>query len=86
MLVLLLLGTAVFMLALDRPRTDALAILAMVTLPLTAAIDPSETLTGFGNPTVVLIAAMCVIGEGLTRTGVAQRLGDWLVRTGGGRA
>ena len=82
--VLLLLGAAIVMLAINRPRTDAVAILAMVTLPLTGVIDPSEALTGFGNPTVVLIAAMFVIGEGLARTGVAQRLGDWLVRTGGG--
>ncbi len=82
--VLLLLGAAILMLALNRPRTDAVAILAMVTLPLTGVIDVGESLAGFGNPTVVLIAAMFVIGEGLARTGVAQRLGDWLVRRGGG--
>ena len=27
---------------------------------------------------IVLIAALFVIGEGLVRTGVARRLGDWL--------
>ena len=34
-------------------------------------------------PNIVLIAALFVIGEGLVRTGVAQRLGDWLTKTAG---
>ncbi|PBN42975.1 SLC13 family permease [Sphingobium sp. D43FB] len=35
------------------------------------------------TPNIVLIAALFVIGEGLVRTGVAQRLGDLLVRHAG---
>src|SRR5690606_18065897 len=34
-------------------------------------------------PNIILIAALFVIGEGLVRTGVAQRLGDWLVQHAG---
>ena len=33
---------------------------------------------GFADPSIVLIAALFVIGEGLVMTGVARRLGDWL--------
>jgi di/tricarboxylate transporter len=32
---------------------------------------------------VILIAALFVIGAGLVRTGIAYRLGDWLVKTAG---
>jgi di/tricarboxylate transporter len=37
-----------------------------------------EALAGFSDGNIVLIAALFVIGEGLVRTGVARRLGDWL--------
>jgi di/tricarboxylate transporter len=43
----------------------------------------SDTLAGFSDSNVVLIAALFVIGNGLVRTGVAQRLGDWLIRRAG---
>lgn len=82
-IVLVLLATALGLFALGRPRADAVALLMIVVLPLTDVLTINETLAGFSNPNIVLIAAMFVIGEGLTRTGVAQRLGDLLVRHGG---
>jgi di/tricarboxylate transporter len=42
-----------------------------------------EALAGFSDANIVLIAALFVIGEGLVRTGVAQRLGDWLTARAG---
>jgi di/tricarboxylate transporter len=54
-----------------------------VLLPLTGIITMNEALAGFSDANVVLIAALFVIGEGLVRTGVARRLGDWLGRTAG---
>ena len=80
---LALLVTALGLFALGRPRADAVALLMIVALPFTGVLSINETLAGFSNPNIVLIAAMFVIGEGLTRTGVAQRLGDILVRHGG---
>ncbi len=77
-LVLLLLAMAVAMFVAGRPRMDAVALLMIVALPLTGVITLNEALAGFSDPNIVLIAAMFVIGEGLVRTGVARRLGDWL--------
>ena len=71
------------MLALNRPRMDAAALLAMTLLPLTGVITMNEALTGFSDPNVVLIAALFVIGAALVRTGVAQRLGDFVIRRAG---
>ena len=82
-IVLLLLVAAVVMFALNRPRMDAVALIMMTALPLTGVIEVSEALAGFADPNVVLIAALFVIGEGLVRTGVAQRLGDWLAARAG---
>jgi len=77
-LVLAMLAAAVFMFVINRPRMDAVALLALVALPLTGIITMNEALAGFSDSSIVLIAALFVIGEGLVRTGVARRLGDWL--------
>jgi di/tricarboxylate transporter len=83
MMVLALLAAAVAMFAFNKPRMDAVALIVMAALPLTGVITMSEALAGFSDPNIVLIAALFVIGEGLARTGVAQRLGDWLVAKAG---
>jgi di/tricarboxylate transporter len=82
-MVLALLGAAVVMFALNRPRMDVVAVIMMVALPMTGVITMSEALVGLSDPNIVLIAALFVIGEALVRTGVAQRLGDWLTARAG---
>ena len=82
-MVLALLVAAVVMFARGQPRMDAVALIMLAVLPLTGVITMSEALAGFSDSNVVLIALLFVIGEGLVRTGVAQRLGDWLVARAG---
>ncbi|MFO1049444.1 MAG: SLC13 family permease [Geminicoccaceae bacterium] len=82
-LVLALLVAAVVMFARGKPRMDAVALLMLALLPLSGVITVNEALTGFSDANVILIALLFVIGEGLVRTGVAQRLGDWLVAKAG---
>jgi di/tricarboxylate transporter len=82
-LVLLLLAIAIAMFALNRPRTDVVALLMMAALPLTGVISVADAIAGFADPNVVLIALLFVVGEGLVRTGVAQRLGDFVVARAG---
>lgn len=77
-LVLLMLVAAVGMFIANRPRMDAVALLMIVAMPFTGVITMNEALAGFSDPSIILIAALFVIGEGLVRTGVARRLGDWL--------
>lgn len=83
LLVLILLGVTMIMFAINRPRMDAVALLMITVLPFTGVITMSEALAGFSDPNIVLIALLFVIGEGLVRTGVAQRLGDFLVHHNG---
>lgn len=82
-IVLGLLAAAIAMFVLNKPRMDAVALIMLVALPLTGVINVSESLAGFSDPNIVLIAALFVIGDGLVRTGVARRLGDWLTVTAG---
>src|SRR5215471_3257721 len=82
-LVLVLLAAAIVMFAINRPRMDAVALIMLTALPFTGVITTAEALAGFSDPNIVLIAALFVIGEGLVRTGVARRLGDWLTAKAG---
>lgn len=77
-LILLMLAASVAMFVLNRPRMDAVALLMLTLMPFTGVITMNEALAGFSDSSVVLIAALFVIGAGLTRTGIARRLGDWL--------
>jgi di/tricarboxylate transporter len=82
-IVLGLLVVAIAMFVADRPRMDVVALIMIVALPATGIITMNEALAGFADANVVLIAALFVIGEGLVRTGVARRLGDWLYARAG---
>jgi len=77
-LVLLMLAASVAMFVMNRPRMDAVALIMLTLMPFTGVITMNEALAGFSDPSIVLIAALFVIGAGLTRTGIARRLGDWL--------
>ena len=52
---------------------DIVALVSMLSLYLFGILDLSETLSGFSNPTVLMIAALFIIGEGLSWTSVHQR-------------
>ncbi len=81
--ILVLLGVAIAMFAINKPRMDAVALIMLTVLPFTGVITMSEALAGFSDSNIILIAALFVIGDGLVRTGVARRLGDWLIAKAG---
>ncbi|MBK5926420.1 SLC13 family permease [Rhodobaculum claviforme] len=82
-LVLAILLAAVVMFAINTPRMDVVAVMVMVTLPFTGVISVPEALSGFSDSNVILIAALFVIGEALVRTGITQKLGDWVAARAG---
>jgi di/tricarboxylate transporter len=83
-IVLLLLAAAIAMFVANRPRMDAVALIMIAVLPLTGIITFGEALAGFADPSIVLIALLFVLGDGLVRTGVARRIGDWIGASAGG--
>ncbi|MBP0049254.1 SLC13 family permease [Marinobacterium sp. AK62] len=78
-----LLGVTIALFLSDRIRMDLVALLVVVSLALSGIITPAEAVSGFGEPVVVMIAALFVVGEGLLRTGIASATGSWLLRVGG---
>jgi len=77
------LAVAVALFASERLRPDVVALLVIVALSLGGILPVSEAVAGFGDPVVVLIAGLFVVGEGLVRTGVANRIGVWLTEVAG---
>lgn len=60
---------------------DIIALLSMISLFIFGVLNQEEALSGFSNPTVVMIAGLFIIGEGLASTGwtalAAQQLIKW---------
>src|SRR5690606_18002134 len=79
-IVLALLLTSMVLFIRNKPRMDVVALLVIVALPLSGVLSIQEAVAGFSDPSVLLIAALFVIGDGLVRTGIAYQLGDWMVR------
>lgn len=62
--------------AADKIRPDFIALCALAILILSGTLTVNEALLSFGNTTVILVAALFVIGQGLTKTGITQAIGD----------
>ena len=67
----------------NRLRLDIVAIIVVLILMISGLLSPAEALAGFGDPVVLLIAGLFVVGEGLVRTGVAYAIGNWLMEVSG---
>ncbi len=62
---------------------DIVALISMLSLFLTGILDATETLSGFSNPTVIMIAALFIIGEGIAQTGWTAMAGKKFVEWAG---
>lgn len=58
---------------------DVVALVSMLSLFLFGILNLSETLSGFSNPTVIMIASLFIIGEGLSQTGWTALAGKKLI-------
>lgn len=73
----------VILFASDRLRLDVVALLALLALLLGGILTPAEALAGFSDPIVLIIAGLFIVGAGLFQTGVADALGQRLMRFAG---
>lgn len=82
-LVLILLGCAIVLFTIGKPRMDVVAVLVVVVLPLSGVLTLGEALSGFSDPSVILVGAMFIMGGGLVQTGVVYRMSIWLAQKAG---
>ena len=81
--VFIVLAITIALFASELLPLDVVAVLVVLALMLSHVLSPAEALSGFGDPLVLLIAGMFVIGEGLYRTGVAFRISAWVMEVAG---
>ena len=64
-------------------KPDIVAMLSVLALLAVGVIDVNRALSGFSNSTVIMIAALFIVGEGLSRTGVTAWISVQLLRIAG---
>ncbi len=79
-LLLVIIAAALVLFVSGRLRVDVVGLLVLSALALTGLVSTQEALAGFSSPAVVTVWAMFILSAGLTRTGIAQRLGQPLQR------
>ena len=84
--VFLILGITIALFVWGRLPSDLVAIGSLLALYLAGLVSMGEAFSGFSNSTVVLVGALFVVGEGLTRTGVTAWAGERLIAQARGSA
>lgn len=83
-IILLILAGAVAAFVWNRLPVGIVALGVMLSLWVTGVVTLGEALAGFASPTVVLIAALFVVAEGLDAAGLTTWVGQFVVRYAGG--
>jgi di/tricarboxylate transporter len=81
---LLILAATIILFLSERFTVDLVALLVLVALGLTRILTPQEVFSGLSDPAVITILGIFVLAHSLEITGVAERLGNFLVRAAGG--
>ncbi|MCF6188658.1 MAG: anion permease, partial [Desulfobulbaceae bacterium] len=84
-LVLTILAVSIVFLVTEKIPMEVTALLVLGAVALTGLVSPAEALSGFSNPAVVTIWAVFILSGGLTRTGVANVIGAFVLRLSGTR-
>ena len=80
--VLFILIIAVVFLVTEWIPMEATALLTLGMLAITQLLSPAEALSGFSNPAVITVWAVFILSGALTRTGVADIIGRYVLRSG----
>ncbi len=83
-LTIAILVIAVGIFATNRVPFDLIGIAVLVAVFFVGLIPLERALSGFANNAIITIGSVYVISEGLSRTGVAYSLGQYLQRIAGG--
>ncbi len=74
---------ALVLFGIDRFRVDVVALIVLLTVALTGLVGPEEVFAGFSNPAVITVWAVYIVSGGLFKTGVADHLGNFILRLSG---
>ncbi len=80
LITLALVTTVIVLFVSERFRPDWIALFTLILLPMLGLLPYQEVLQSFGNPAVITLMAIFILGQALTVTGATQHLADALVR------
>jgi len=83
LLVFIILGAAILLFITNKIRVDLVGLLILGTLAVTGLVTPTEALSGFSNPAVITVWAVLILSGGLARTGIASKIGRFVLRLAG---
>ncbi len=78
-----ILAATILLFVFSRLRADMVAMLSLLALFLTGILTSGQALAGFADSTTIMVAALFIVGEGLARTGITARLGQFLMQQAG---
>ena len=78
-----ILALTIILFVTGRLRSDLVALISVLALFVAGILSLEQALSGFSNSTVIMIAALFVVGEGLSRTGVTAWLGEKILDVAG---
>ena len=82
--VLAILIATVILLVFEVFRIDVVAVLCMLALGWTGVLTPSEAFSGFSSNAVIAMMAVMILGRGIAKTGIMDRLSRAILRKAGG--
>jgi di/tricarboxylate transporter len=82
-LTLIIVLVAVVLFATEKLRVDVIALLVLLTVGYIGLIAPEAVFAGFASPAVITVWAVYIVSAGLFKTGVADILGERIIRVAG---
>lgn len=82
-LMLAVLISAILLFVTEVVRIDVAAVVILVAVGLLGLVAPQELFSGFSSNAVISVIAVMMLGAGLDRVGVMQRVAAFLFRIGG---
>lgn len=80
---IIVLAVSAIFFGIGKVRSDVVALCALLSLVLTQTLTPSEALSGFSNPVVVMMAGLFVVGGGILQTGLAKMISGRMMKLAG---
>jgi di/tricarboxylate transporter len=74
---------AVILFATEKLRVDLVALLVLLAVSITGLVSKDEVFLGFANSAVITIWAVYIVSGGLFKTGIADILGNLILRLSG---
>ena len=74
-LVIIILLSTIVLFVVGKPRDDIVALCALTGLLLTGVLTPTEALSRFSNPVLVMMVGLFVVGGAIVQTGLAKAVG-----------